>query len=210
MTSLTKQCLDQPSTIILGAGGHACVVADALITSHCNVIGFTDNAVPVGQVVFDDIHVLGTDDIILEQKSEDIMLAMGLGFLPGNNLRYELFKKVKAWGYKFRTIIHASAVIGKQVTINEGTQIMAGVTIQPNVKIGSNVIVNTAANIDHDTIIGDHCHIAPGSTICGDVSIGDKCFIGAGATIIQGVDIGDNVIVPAGETVRKNILSDWV
>ena len=39
-------------------------------------------------------------------------------------------------GFSFSTLIHPSAVLSSEVEIEEGVQIMAGATIQRNVKIG--------------------------------------------------------------------------
>ena len=191
--------------IIIGAGGHACVVADALLTAGNQILGFTDTSVEVGKEMFQGLRVLGCDDIIKEYAPNEIEVAIGIGFLPGNNIRYKVFNKVKGWGFTVKSVQHPSAIIGNEVILAEGSQIMAGGIVQPKAFIGKNVIVNTGAKIDHDTIVGDHSHVAPGATICGGVEIGANCFVGAGSIVIQGRSLSSNAVVAAGAIISKNI-----
>ena len=53
-----------------------------------------------------------------------------------NNLFFEISKKYREKGFSFSTVIHPSAILSAEVEIEEGVQIMAGATIQRNVKIG--------------------------------------------------------------------------
>ncbi len=208
MSNLGKQ--DDLPVMIIGSGGHACVVADALNVSGCSIVGFTDSQIAVGTNILVGLSVLGNDNILSDYKADSLNVAIGVGFMPGNNTRFEIFHRLKKEGFFIKSVIHPSSVIGSQVTIQEGAQIMAGAILQPRAVIGVNVIVNTGARIDHDSIIGDHSHIAPGVTVCGGVTIGKNCFVGAGATIIHGIDVGDNVVIAAGATVYNDILPGQV
>ena len=203
-TSLTSQSRKLP-VVIVGAGGHACVVADALLAAGNQILGFTDISVEVGTEIFQGLKVLGCDDIINEYDPNEIEVAIGIGFLPGNNIRSKVFNKVKKWGFTVKSVQHPSSIIGREVILAEGSQIMAGGIVQPKVFIGKNVIVNTGAKIDHDTIVGNHSHIAPGATICGGVEIGANCFVGAGSIVIQGRSLSSNAVVAAGTMISKNI-----
>tara|TARA_B110000908_G_C10268269_1_gene467118 strand:- start:16206 stop:16829 length:624 start_codon:yes stop_codon:yes gene_type:complete len=205
VTLLTSQNRILP-ILIVGAGGHACVVADALLAAGNQIIGFTDTSVEVGKEIFQGLRVLGCDDIIKEYALNEIEVAIGIGFLPGNNIRYKVFNKVKRWGFTVKSVQHPSSIIASEVILAEGSQIMAGSIVQAKASIGKNVIVNTGAKIDHDTIVGDHTHIAPGATICGGVKIGENCFVGAGSTVIQGRSLSRNAVIAAGTIISKSIL----
>ncbi|MEZ5757447.1 MAG: acetyltransferase [Emcibacteraceae bacterium] len=195
-------------TIIIGAGGHARMLADTIKASGGNILGFTDLEIKSGTNIFDDFNVLGTDDILDDFATDEIEVTIGVGFLPKKNWRKAIFEKISYKGFKIKTVIHPSVTLGSYILLGEGCQLIAGAIIQTGCKIGKNVIVNTGASIDHDVTIGDFCHIAPGATICGDVKIGENCFIGAGATIIQGINIGHNVTVGAGVLVRSDLSSE--
>lgn len=191
--------------IIIGSGGHACVVADVLMSMELEVLGFTDVEDKVGHKVIGELSVIGTDEILERYNTGDVEVAIGVGFLPKSEIRRKLFIDIKKKHLHVKSIIHPSAIIGQEVKFGTGSQIFAGSILQPKVQLGDNVIINTGVKIDHHSKIGHHSHVAPGAVICGDVKIGDMSFIGAGATIIHGITIGDNVIIGAGVTVRKNI-----
>ncbi len=195
------------SIIIVGSGGHACVVADVLFSMGVAVLGFTDVKEKLGHKVLGNLSVVGTDEILEDYNSDEVDVVIGVGYLPNNDLRHKLYNDIKKKHLHIRSIIHPSAVIGQEVNVGEGVQIFAGSILQAKVQLGDNVIINTGVNIDHHSKIGNHSHIAPGAVICGDVEIGNNSFIGAGVCIIQGISIGDNVVVGAGVTVRNNIQS---
>jgi UDP-perosamine 4-acetyltransferase len=189
--------------VVVGAGGHAQVVLDALRLSSLNVIGFADPN-RVGQSI-SGFPVLGDDDWLLAQDWTQILLANAIGSTGRPDARAAIFDKFKSNGFSFATLRHPSAVLAENVHLQEGAQVMAGVTIQPGVRLGMNTIVNTGAAIDHFASIDDHCHIAPGATLCGDVTIGARSHIGAGSTIIQSVSIGENCVIGAGAVVLGDV-----
>ena len=191
--------------IIIGAGGHARVLLDTLLSQNNNIIDIT-NPEPhkIGNYVF-DIPIVGNDDFIFNYHPNDIYLVNGIGMIPGKNTRYQLYERFKNHEYTFIKVIHTSVIIASNVKLFAGVQIMAGAIIQTGVEIHENSIINTRVAIDHDSFIGEHVHLAPGVTVSGDVSIGEGTFVGAGATIIQGIRIADHCIIAAGSVVTQNI-----
>ena len=193
--------------IILGAGGHAKVLIEALLKSSAVITGIVDpNPTLVGTKIL-GVSVIGGDEVVEEFPPSEVCLVNGLGSvgLPlGRQLLYEQFKGL---GYNFTTVVHPSAVVASDVVLGEGAQVMAGAVIQTGSKIGCNVIINTHASVDHDCIIGNYVHLAPGVTLSGDVVIDSMVHIGTGATIIQGISIGKGSLVAAGTVVIKNIQS---
>jgi len=185
--------------LILGAGGHGKVVADALRAAGCEMLGFLDRngeaAGPFG------LPVLGSDDALGRFDASKIALAIGVGSTGDCTARRRLFQKGKAAGFGFVTIVHPRAAVSDAAVLREGVQIMAGAVVQAEAEIGENVIVNTGAIIDHDCRIGAHCHIAPGATLSGCVSLGADSHIGTGASLIQGVSLGERCLVAAGAAV---------
>lgn len=201
--------MDKP-VIVLGAGGHAKVVIDVLIKQGATILGIVDSdSSKIGNQIL-GVNIIGNDDSVLLYSKDEICLVNGIGSVGSTRLRKNIFMEFKSQGYKFATISHPTAIIGKDVIIAEGSQIMAGVIIQPGVVIGENTIINTKASIDHDCTIHSHAHISPGVTICGGVLVGEGTHIGASTTVIQGVEIGANVVVGAGSLVLKNVTDNKV
>lgn len=193
------------SIIIVGAGGHGKVLAEALRASSVPVCGFVEaDSNRHGGVVL-AVPVLGGDDIVFHSSPDSVRLINGVGSTADPTRRRAVYEKFAARGFRFESVIHPTAVIAPDVMLGEGAQIMAGAIIQPGCSIGVDVIVNTGARIDHDCIVGDHAHIAPGAILCGNVEVGKGTHIGAGATIIQDTNIGTGALVAAGGVVVENI-----
>ena len=193
--------------IVLGAGGHAKVLLNALQLSSVDILGITDpDPALVGQKIL-GVSILGTDDELQNYSTEEVQLVNGLGSVGLPTARYRLFDEFKKLGFSFAAVIHSSAVVAADVEIGEGSQIMAGAVLQPGVCIGDNVIINTSASVDHDCHIGNHTHIAPGVTLSGEVNVGVGTHVGAGVSIVQGIRIGDGTLVGAGSVVLNNLPS---
>lgn len=190
--------------LLLAAGGHGCVVLDALQASGIHVAGIIDPGKEVGSTFF-GVPVLGSDDWLDQATPEDVLLANGIGSLAGNGQRGQFFNTWKLRGFNFIAVQHPSAVVGREAMLSEGCQIMAGAILQSRVSIGDNVVINTRASVDHDCNIGRHSFIGPGVTMCGEVCIGDNAFLGAGAIILPGISIGNNSIVAAGAVVTRDV-----
>ncbi|MBL79387.1 MAG: sugar acetyltransferase [Nitrosomonadaceae bacterium] len=193
--------------ILLGAGGHAKVVAEVLFIAKREILGFLDSVVEKGEVLF-GVVCLGTDKEIQNYSRDEIQLVNGVGYLPGEQSRQKLAERMRKSGYSFERVIHPTAVLAKDIELGEGLQIMAGAIIQPGAQIGKDTIINTKASVDHDCKIGSSCHIAPGATLSGGVHLGDNVHIGTGASIIQNIRIGDGVDVAAGAIVYQDIPAD--
>ncbi len=190
--------------ILLAAGGHGRVLLDAMLAQNLVVQGVLDPALPVGSRVLQHT-VLGADDWLLERRSDEFLLANGVGTLPGSSQRRLLFERWKAAGFGFASVCHPAAVVGRDVTLMQGSQIMAGAIVQTGAEIGENTVVNTGARVDHDCRLGSHVFIGPGAVLCGGVSIAANAFVGAGAVLVQGIVVGEGAVVGAGAVVTRNV-----
>lgn len=191
--------------IIIGGGGHAKVLIDALLLNKVFILGIVDADLSQKGNSILGIPVIGDDDAVFKYEPGKIHLVNGIGSVGLPVKRQRVFDKFKDKGFTFASVIHPSAVISSDVEVCEGAQIMAGSIIQSGSRIGIDSIVNTKASVDHDCIIGDHVHIAPGVTISGGVCVGNGVHIGTGAIVIQGINIADGSLVGAGSLVFKDV-----
>lgn len=194
--------------IVLGAGGHARVLIDLLQRQAVDIIGISDSDPEKYGLHILGIPVIGTDESILEYDPGSVNLVNGLGTIGHSSARRQIFVHFMEQGYRFRCMVHDSAIVSQHAELSEGVQIMAGAVIQAGCVLGKNSIVNTGAILDHDSSAGNHVHIAPGATVSGGVQIGDGTFIGAGAVVIQGVKIGTDCVIGAGAAVVRDV-PDW-
>jgi sugar O-acyltransferase (sialic acid O-acetyltransferase NeuD family) len=192
------------SVYLIGCGGHGRVVLDALLASGAAVAGIVDAGLSIGQSVF-GVEVLGADDWLLQRKSDDVLLLNGVGANPDTARRRELFVNWQARGYEFGTVLHPSAVLGRECEIAAGAQIMAGAVLQNRVRVGHNAVINTRAAVDHDVEICSHAFIGPGAVLTGSVVVESGAFVGAAAVVLPGIRIGEDAIVGAGTVVIENV-----
>ncbi|QFI55003.1 acetyltransferase [Aeromonas simiae] len=191
--------------IVLGAGGHASVLVDILRSQGRSPIALVAPASGVVRAALADIPFWHDEESILTYSPDEVVLVNGIGSLPGNLLRAELFARYQALGYRFARVISPCAMVSDYAELAEGVQVMAGAIIQAGTRIGLNTIVNTGAIVDHDCQIGVDNHIAPGSVLSGGVLTGARVHVGTGAAIIQGIVIGDDAVVGAGATVTRSL-----
>jgi UDP-perosamine 4-acetyltransferase len=185
--------------ILLGNGGHAKVVLDALRSSGRDLAGW---AGPGARETWLGLPCLGDDAAAWTQAPERYALAFGFG---DNARRHRLFDRFARVGFAFPALCHAAAYRAPDTGCADGAQIMAGAVVQPGCRIGTVAIVNTGARVDHDCEVGAFAHIAPGATLCGGVKVGDGALVGAGATVVPGVRIGADAVVAAGAVVTADV-----
>ena len=187
--------------IIIGAGGHAKVIADIIYKSGDNLIGFLDdNLANKGKEIYLGKKVIGTTkDIEIYNKNYFII---GIG---NNSIRKKINNENNL---KLYTAIHPSAIIAEDVKIGTGSVIMAGVVINPGTVIGKNCIINTSSSLDHDNLLEDYVHISPGAHLAGTVTIKEGTWICTGAIVKNNITIGKNNIIGAGGVVIKDIIEE--
>lgn len=196
--------MSEMRVMLLGVGGHGCVVLDAFLLAGGHVAGILDPGKAVGSRHF-DVAVLGGDEWLDGREPGSIVLVNGVGASPATGLRRDVFNVWKRRGFDFARVQHPSAVVGREVEHSEGSQIMAGAVVQCRSVIGANAVINTRASVDHGCRIGVHAFIGPGAILCGDVRVGDGAFLGAGAVVLPGVTVGHGAIVGAGSVITRDV-----
>lgn len=189
---------------VLGGGGHAKVVIDALTASGASLAGLIDPRLEIGTLML-GVPVIGGDEWMQKLDPQSVQLANGVGATVKSRVNRKLFDLWSAQGFSFATVVHPSAVVGAEVDLAPGCQIMAGAILQPHAKIGVGTVINTSVSIDHDCVVGAHCFVAPSVTLCGGASIGEGVFVGAGATLLPGVKVGNNALIAAGAVVDTDV-----
>ncbi|AKA36068.1 NeuD/PglB/VioB family sugar acetyltransferase [Flagellimonas lutaonensis] len=106
---------------------------------------------------------------------------------------------------KFFTLVAEGALIGKNVTLGEGSIICPGAKIGSNVAIGEFGLINLDTIVGHDSVIGKNCSIMPHVDIGGSTTIGDNVFMGTKATVSPRLVVVDNSHLGVGAVVIKSI-----
>jgi sugar O-acyltransferase (sialic acid O-acetyltransferase NeuD family) len=191
--------------IVLGAGGHAQVVADAILANALNASSFAlagfldDNSALIGQIIM-GVPVRGRISDLSTIEHDAVVIGIG-----DNATRAQLFRDLQARDEQLTVVVHPRATVAQQAQIQAGTVVFAGAIINTGSMIGPNVIVNTGATIDHHACIGAHVHLAPGVHLGGTVTVGAGAFLGIGVNVIPNRTIGAWTTVGAGATVIEDL-----
>ncbi len=191
--------------LIIGAGGHAQVVADILLRMH----EAGANLLPIGYLD-DNPHLFGEwrlglpilGPLAVIDAIEHDALVIGIG---DNQTRKAIYERLAACGKQFTVACHPSAIIARDAVIGAGTVIAARAVVNAGARVGVNVILNSGSIVEHHNCIGAHAHIAPGSTLGGGVVVGEGALIGIGATVLPQCTVGAWSVVGGGALVTSAV-----
>lgn len=184
--------------VIIGASGHAKVIADIVIKSGDECVGFLDDNTQLPEKIIGFPYLGVISDYT--GYADDCWFIIGIG----NNADRK--KLAESMNVRWYTAIHPSAQIAVDTQIGEGTAIMANAAVNTSAVIGRHCIINTGAVIEHDNRIGDYVHVSPNAALCGTVHVGAMTHIGAGATVRNNTSICANAVIGAGGVVVKEIV----
>jgi sugar O-acyltransferase (sialic acid O-acetyltransferase NeuD family) len=192
--------------LIVGGGGHARSVIDIVeAASAFEIAGVLDDIRPAGSQ-FLGHPILGPLDAIESLASTG---AFGHCFVAvGDNAeRRRIVRYIRQCVPRLAhaCLLHPTSVVSCDVSLGEGTVLMANASIGAGSRIGTGCIVNTSASVDHDCELEDFVSLAPGAHTGGRVFVGEGSAIGVGAAISNGVRIGAETVVGVGSAVVADI-----
>lgn len=191
--------------VIVGAGGHAQVMADCILRrqecdASVSLLGFVDDRASMRGEMLLGFPVLGSLSDLAMIPHDGVVVAIG-----DNQTRARIFAQLQKHGETLVNIIHPASTIAPDVRLGVGVMVCAGVVVNCGSQIGDNVILNTGSTVDHHNQIGPHVHIAPGVHLAGNVHLNTGVFIGIGASVIPSRVVGDWAIVGAGAVVTTDV-----
>jgi sugar O-acyltransferase (sialic acid O-acetyltransferase NeuD family) len=187
--------MSEKRIVVIGAGGHAKVVASTIIAAGSEVVGFFVSEPPQIATSIFGIPVRGMNEL----DSKDCPNAIiGIG---QNDVRKKLSQELP---FNWISVVHPFSWVHPDVQIGAGTIICAGSIVQPGAKIGSHVIINTKSSVDHDTIVGNFSHISV-AHLAGGASIEEGVFLALNSVVLPYLQVGAWATVGAGAVVTKNV-----
>lgn len=188
--------------VVVGTGGHARVVASLLAANSIDVLGFFDfeNETPKPEII-DHSPLLGPLKDLEKYKSKITQLYLAVG---DNSKRRKLYERYRD-SFKMPSLTHPSAVVERNVTVGEASQICMGALLASEAKIGCGCIINTGTSVDHESSVGDFVHLAPQVVVAGRTTIGEGTFVGMNASIAPNIRVGRDAVIGAGAIVLRDV-----
>jgi sugar O-acyltransferase (sialic acid O-acetyltransferase NeuD family) len=189
--------------IIVGAGGHATVLADALLLGGMRVLGLIDKDPALHGQQRCGLPVLGNDAVLDTHARQQVHLVNGIGGIGrrGDDLRQRVQGRLEAQGWHFVGVRHPQTTVSCWAQIDPQAQLLAGCVVQAQARIAKNCIVNTGALIEHDVQLEEFVHVAPGAVVCGFCQVGPHSHVGAHAVLLQAITLPAHTVVGAGAVV---------
>ena len=183
--------------VIIGASGHGKVIADIARKNGYGEILFLDD-----NRQLESCGGYPVAGVCSDFRNYDCDLFVGIG---NAKIRRKFQEMLLSEHKSVATLIHPDAVISENVSIGQGTAVMAGAVINANARIGSGCIINTCASVDHDDQVGDYVHISVGAHLAGTVTVGDDTWVGIGAAVSNNISICENCMIGAGAVVVRDL-----
>lgn len=188
--------------LILGAGGHGRVLADAAVSAGRRVLAYADEeprAESYAGVPVRKIRASAVPQLAAELGAE-VVVAVG-----SNRTRQRLQLELQRADVPLGTIVHPSSVIAASARLGAGVVVLAGAVVGVDVELLEGCIVNTGARVDHDGVIGAFSHLSPGATLGGEVSVGEGTHLAVGVSVRNRIRIGRWCMVGVGAAVVKDL-----
>ncbi len=184
--------------VILGAGGHAEVVADAARSGDdpWHVEEFVPEAGEAALLERLDAAPIG-------QRP-----ALVIGFGASAEARAAAVARFEdhAWA----TVVHRTAWVSPSAELGPGTVVLAGAIVNAGARIGRHAIVHTAAVVEHEARVGDFVHVGPGALLGGGAVVGEHARVGLGAAVRDHISIGARATVGMGAVVVGDVAAEAV
>jgi sugar O-acyltransferase (sialic acid O-acetyltransferase NeuD family) len=189
--------------LVIGAGGHGRVVADAATTmGSWKTICFVDDRAEGASVP--GFEIVGTTADLAHLAKSCAGAVVGLGDAQS---RLRLLERCAELGFELPMVVHRSAAVSARASIGAGSVVFAQAAVNPGAILARGCIVNTGATVDHDCQLEEGVHACPGVHLAGNVRVGARTWIGIGACVKQGVRIGSDVVIGAGAAVVSDVES---
>lgn len=191
--------------IIVGAGGFGREMFGAAreavgFGERFRIKGFLDGNPRALDGFFGYPAIIGAPESYV--PSADDVFVTALGNIASRRRCVDL---VEAKGGRFISVIHRSASLGPNVTVEDGAFIAHNVVLTADVKVGRHACVFHGAVIGHDTALGAFSHVYSLVSIGGGVTVGEGAAVFPGAKVVPRVTIGAGATVGIGSAVIGDV-----
>lgn len=212
MRPLKSEGAAQSRIVIIGGGGHASDVLNALEERafvaaaakdyDVEIVGLVaDGSIDMGRFAGRGVTQIGSIDGLGELGATHFVSAVG--YPEGRRAVTE--RALRAGLKPCRPIVHPSAIVAEGVALGPGSVVLAGACISRGVVTGAHICIGALAIVGHDCRMGDFATVMPGAAISGDTDLAEGCMVGANATVIEKCRIGPWSEIGAGAVVTKDL-----
>ena len=191
--------------VVVGAGGHGKVVADAVRAGDAfEVAAYVDELATQrdGDLYLGARVIAGNDAL---GRARELGIGYAIAAFADCKARLGCCERLLAHGFEIVSVVHPRAFVAGDVSIGAGTFLAAGAIVGTGTVLGESVIVNTGAVVDHDCVLGDAVHVEQRAVLAARVHVGRVTTIGIGATVDKERRIGAHARIAPGTIVTRDV-----
>lgn len=193
--------------VILGAGGDALVVAEAIRQAAAaggsyRLAGFLDDGLAGATV--DGLPVLGRLDDWpqLDRHTKLIPAIQKVRDMPRRVTRLEGLSVPRE---RWATLVHPRAVVAGNASVGVGVYIAACATVQPGCRIADFATLRAGAALGHDAVVEAHGYVGPNATLCGRTVVGTGAHLGPNGVLLDFKTMGRFSVAGIASAVTRDV-----
>jgi len=202
------------TAVIVGNGGHGCVLVDALhATGDYDIAGFVSPDKD-GLVASLGVPWLGKEEpflqdpaAALQRDSASVFIGIGDNFIRQKVQQHYL---ANGFAFRFPPLVHPTAYVALDVSLGDGCFVAAGAVVGVSATVGAGALINVNAVADHHSVVGDFASLAQNSAMGGGATIEQRSALGIGACLFHARSIGPDAVVQGGAVVNADVPGEQV
>jgi len=196
--------------LIIGGEGNGSIVAACVEDMRkqgdmrYQVAGFLNDAVAKGTMI-DGFPVVGNTSEVLRFVEEGYFFSYAILMIGKGPVREKVFRSLHIPRERLAIIVHSSAFVGHNATLEPGVFVMAHSYIGPGAVIGECCTLKAHASVSHHVKLGALTHVSVGAIVGAYVEVGKAADISMGARVLEKRNVGDFAVVGASALVTNNV-----
>lgn len=126
-------------------------------------------------------------------QSHELFIAVDSNAL--NHARLEMYGRARLRGFRMRSLVHRSAVLGTGVKLADNVWVGPGALLGPSCQIASNTLIGAGVRLDAGVRVAAHCWIGPGARVGQHVSLDSHVVLGADVVLQEHTELGRYVLL---------------
>jgi sugar O-acyltransferase (sialic acid O-acetyltransferase NeuD family) len=196
--------------LIIGGEGNGGVIAACVEDNRerfhdheWEIAGFINDFEKGGSI--NGYPVVGGTDEIDNFLNQDYYFMYAIHMIGRNVKSEEVFLKMNIPIERFATIVHKTAFVARNASLEPGVFVMSNSYIGPSAQIGYCTLIMANSMIGHNTTVGPLCHFSVGSITSSYITIGKVSDVTLGARVLEKRKIGDYAVAGANSLITKDI-----
>lgn len=134
--------------------------------------------------------IAGADLADLAGREGDDRVFVAVDQSALNYARFDLYGRLRLAGYRFRTLVHETAIVDPSAQIGENCWVGPGAIVASRAVIGNNTFVGAGAMVDAAAQLASNVWVGSGARVGADSRVGNHSVVGADVRVGNAIEVG--------------------